>query len=196
MFKFQNSKLKSPSPCSRIPQLFSFSFATGQPALPPLSQKIHNDLRHQWETKISNNISFLFSPESPLITSFFKSLRTFKFPVLPMECEDYSVEDSLSTRLNLKYSYFPSLCSWVYPYKISCWRSIETLPWYSSSLCLILENFLFGHLRQVRNSVYECTPSELLLYLESNRLLTTDLVPCPSQQFDKLLFLCFHILQH
>lgn len=113
MFKFQNSKLKSPSPCSRIPQLSSFSFATGQPALPPLSQKIHNDLRHQWETKISNNISFLFSPESPLITSFFKSLRTFKFPVLPMECEDYSVEDSLSTRLNRKYSYFPSLCSCV-----------------------------------------------------------------------------------
>lgn len=55
-------KLKTPSPCPRIPQLSSFSLATGQPALPPLLQKIHNDLWHQWETKILIISPFGFHP--------------------------------------------------------------------------------------------------------------------------------------
>ena len=121
-------KLESPSPCSRIflahvscwqqtkPTIISSILGNRSASTSPLLQIIHNDLRASMGNKNSYNITFLFSPPITLITSFFKEPKNFQIlciRLLALECEDYSIEDSLSqselSQPKSKYSYFPSL---------------------------------------------------------------------------------------
>ena len=133
--------LESPSPCSRIflglhgnfwqqtkPTIISYFLSNYSAAHSLHLQKIHNNLRHQWERKFH---CFYLSLFTLMILDYF-----------------------LLRALRLSNSI----------YEISCKRS-KTYYSYIFHITLSYTKYIqFGHIKQVLNSVCNCTLTKLSMY--------------------------------